>query len=240
MISKEIIKELINKYQTSEPNVWREYFQHLFLSYFYQQQETDKIYFKGGTALRLIYKSPRFSEDLDFTVSLRDIKTIEGIVIKTLSEIEREGVKASLHEAKPTTGGYLAIASFRNNGDTIKIQMEFSLRPGKKRGETTVIAGDFIPPYNIVHLAKDELVAEKIAALLNRKKPRDFYDLYFILRADLLPPEKKKILPETLDTLKSANINFSRELKEFLPKSHWTIIRNFSAALEREIGRFIK
>lgn len=240
MISKEAIKKLTDKYQTFEPNVRREYFQHLFLSYFYQQTETDKIYFKGGTALRLIFRSPRFSEDLDFTVSLRDVKIIEEIVIKTLAEIEREGIKTSLHEAKFTTGGYLAVVSFQNNGDTVKIQLEFSLRQGKNRGETAIVAGDFIPPYNIVHLAKDELVAEKIAALLNRKKPRDFYDLYFILRADLLPAAGKKILPEALAALKSTSINFNKELKEFLPKSHWLIIRDFPATLEREIRQFIK
>lgn len=239
MISKEVAKELANKYQTSSLNVWREYFQHLFLSYFYQQPETDKIYFKGGTALRFIFKSPRFSEGLDFTASLKDAKTIEEILIKTLSEIEREGVKTSLGEAKTTTGGYLAIVSFRNNGDTIKIQVEFSLRPGKKKSETTIIAGEFIPPYNIVHLAKNELVDEKIAALLNRKKPRDFYDLYFILRDDLLSAEEKKILPKALEALKSTSINFSQELKEFLPKSHWLIIRDFPATLEREIKRFV-
>lgn len=34
---------------------------------FYQEKEAEAILFKGGTALRLIYQSPRFSEDLDFS-----------------------------------------------------------------------------------------------------------------------------------------------------------------------------
>lgn len=260
MISKEAIKELARKYQTADINVWREYFQHLFLSYFYQQPETDKIYFKGGTALRIIYNSPRFSEDLDFTSVIEDAKAIEKAIIGALSEIEREGIKTEIHEAKRTTGGYLAYATFKNNSDTVKIQTEFSFRKIKGKGikktittndfkgimmqgataTVTAIIGDFIPPYTVMQLAKEELIAEKIAALLNRKKPRDFYDLYFILRADLLPAEEKKILPEALKALKSADINFNRESKEFLPKSHWLIIRDFPATLEREIKRFIK
>lgn len=77
-------------------------------------------------------------------------------------------------------------------------------------------------------------------AFLNCKKPRDFYDLYFILRADLLPAAGKKILPEVSAALKSININFNQELKEFLPKRHWLIIRDFPVTPERDIRQFIK
>src|SRR5438105_818598 len=99
MISEEQIKTLASKYQTIEENVIREYFQHVFLSYFYQQEEAANIYFKGGTALRVIYKSPRFSEDLDFTVSLIDIKAAESLLIATLEQVERENINVSLKES---------------------------------------------------------------------------------------------------------------------------------------------
>lgn len=259
MISKEAIKKLTDKYQTFEPNVWREYFQHLFLSYFYQQPETDKIYFKGGTALRFIYNSPRFSEDLDFSSATQNTKAVEEAIIRALSEIERERIKTALREAKLTASGYLVNAIFKNNGGIIKIQMEFSFREKKGEGgvkktittddfkemamtnitaTTTAIVGDFVPPYTVVQLAKEELIDEKIQALLIRKKPRDFYDLYFILRADLLPVEERKVLMEVLKALRGTNIQFEKELKQFLPKSHWMIIRDFPATLEREIKRF--
>ena len=61
MISESAIEQLTKRYQTDKVTVVREYFQHLFLSYFYQEKETDEIYFKGGTALRIIYQSSRFS-----------------------------------------------------------------------------------------------------------------------------------------------------------------------------------
>ncbi|MBI3335601.1 MAG: nucleotidyl transferase AbiEii/AbiGii toxin family protein [Candidatus Portnoybacteria bacterium] len=70
MISQDTITKFADRYQTTELTIRREYLQHLFLSYFYKQGNTDNIYFKGGTALRFIYKSPRFSEDLDFSSSL--------------------------------------------------------------------------------------------------------------------------------------------------------------------------
>ena len=69
MISKETIIALACRYQTSEfPNIVREYFQHVFLSGLYQLPDAEKMLFKGGTALRIIYGSPRFSENLDFSL----------------------------------------------------------------------------------------------------------------------------------------------------------------------------
>lgn len=240
MITAEIIQTLTKKYQTEVINVWREYFQHLFLSYFYKQPEAGGIYFKGGTALRLIYQSPRFSEDLDFSSSVKDIKKIEHAVISALAEIEREGIGTELIEATETSGGYLATMKFRNNGDRIATRLEISLRNGKKEtGELVTIASDFIPPYAIVQLAQAHLVEGKIAALLSRKKPRDFYDFYFLLRANMVPVKSRELLQGALDELQISHIQFDYELKRFLPQSHWPMIRNFKAALEREIKRYL-
>ena len=240
MITAEIIQTLTKKYQTEAVNVWREYFQHLFLLYFYKQPEAGNIYFKGGTALRLIYQSPRFSEDLDFSSSVKDIKKIERAVINTLAEIEREGVDTELTEATETAGGYLATMHFGSNGDRIATQIEISLRNGKKdKGEFVTIASDFVPPYTLLQLVQEQIVEGKIAALLSRKKPRDFYDFYFLLRANMVPVKSKELLQGALDTLQASNIRFDLELKRFLPKSHWPMIRTFKAGLEREIKKYL-
>lgn len=63
------------------------------------------FFFKGGTALRMIYRSPRFSEDLDFSAGQTSLKTIEDLIIDALTDIEREGIGVSLKEAKETSGG---------------------------------------------------------------------------------------------------------------------------------------
>lgn len=241
MISEESIKQLSRKYQTTELNVRREYFQHLFLSYFYRQKESEKVYFKGGTALRMIYQSPRFSEDLDFSSSLKNISIIEKMVIGALVEIEREGVATEIKEAKKTSGGYLAEIVFQATGQPVSILLEISLRESERKGEVVTIAGGFIPPYIAEQLEQKQLIKEKIRALLARQKPRDFFDLYFILRANLLPAPERKILSNVLDVLNSAKnkTNFGKELKQFLPQSHQAIIKNFSSVLERELKRFL-
>ena len=239
MISDSALGTLASKYQTTELNVRREYFQQLFLSNFYQQPQTGKIYFKGGTALRVLYNSPRFSEDLDFSSSLREIRAIEQAVLETLEAIGRENIETDIKESKKTSGGYLAIISFESGETLVEIQMDISLRAGGKNGEVVTIASDYLPAFTLVALVKEQLIDEKIQALLSRKKARDFYDLYFILRANLLPPKEKAVLAQALKVLKQSRINFEKELKEFLPKSHWAIIRDFPITLEREIERFL-
>ena len=239
MITTESIKTLASKLQTTELNVRREYCQHLFLSNFYQQPLTDQVFFKGGTALRVIYNSPRFSEDLDFSSSLTSVQALEDAVLGALAEIARENVDVDIAEAKTTSGGYLSIVNFLGEGAPISVQLEISLREGEKRGEAVTIVSDFIPAYTILALDRQQLINEKIQALISRKKARDFYDLYFLLRANLLLPGEKDALPQALETVRNSKIDFERELKEFLPKSHWAIIRGFTVTLEREIERFV-
>lgn len=240
MISEEIIQTLTNKYQTNDINVRREYFQNLLLSYFYQQKGASNIYFKGGTALRVVFNSPRFSEDLDFSASEIDIKGIEEVLLDTLAQIEKENIAVTLKEAKQTSDGFLAIISFEALGKSTDVRLDISQRVGQKIGEIVAVDNDFIPAYNVVVLQPEQLVDEKIQALLTRGKPRDFYDFYFILRSKkLLSPQKKNVLPQILKILQSSDINFEGELKLLLPKSHWVIIRNFKNTLEEELKRLI-
>ena len=174
MISNEALKVLVNKYQTTELNVRREYVQHLFLSYFYQQAESATIYFKGGTALRLLYGSPRFSEDLDFSSSLMGTHAIEEAVLETLGAAERENIQTDLQESKITSGGYLAIISFQLGNRSVSLQLDISLRTGRKRGEVVTIASDYVPAFTLVALTREQLVDEKIQSLLARNKARIF------------------------------------------------------------------
>src|SRR5581483_5919903 len=238
MISNDALRQLAHRYQTTELNVRREYIQHLFLSYFYQQPQTDKIYFKGGTALRVLYDSPRFSEDLDFSSSLTSLHPIEQAVLETFAEIERENISPELHESKRTSG-YLAILTFQMQGAAISLQLDVSLREGRKKGEPVTVASSYIPAFTVIALTREQLVEEKINALLTRQKARDFYDLYFILRANLLPAKERRVLPQALKTLQRSHIDFEKELKQFLHKSHWALIRTFQTTLERELERYV-
>ena len=176
-----------------------------------------------------------FSEDLDFSTSLNNLNDLESILLDSLQEIQREGIKVEVIESKETTGGYLAHLQFLLNQERILIELNVSGRERSLKGEVTTIASDFLMPYTIVNLSTEQLIGEKVQALLDRQKPRDFFDIYFVLRKNLLPVEAKSILVEILDVLEKTDIDFEKELKQFLPKSHWQIIRDFKNNLEKEL-----
>lgn len=242
MISKSLINNLTRKYQTTPANIAREYCQHLFLSYFYQKKNSEYVLFKGGTAIRLLYNSPRFSEDLDFTAYNITARQVETIFIDSLDTITQTGVGVEVKEAKTTSGGYLARAQFTFLDFKENIQIEISMRHKKFDipSEVVLISSDYIPPYNIVCLAEKHLIEEKIQALLDRAKPRDFFDIYYLLRANLSTPKNKIPLGNVLKKLKETKMDFKRELMLFLPKSHHNILKDFKNILKRELEKYVR
>lgn len=244
MIEKRQVQKLTERWQTTTDNVAREYFQQLFLSYLYQEKGSDGLLFKGGTALRVIWQSPRFSEDLDFTGLKVSIKSIESLVEGALTKIEMESIQTEIIESKSTSGGYLAIFQFKTTEYESQIQAEVSLRDGNKGlGTAALIQSDIVMPYTLIHLKEDVLVSEKIRACLTRGKARDFYDLYFILRSRMAFKEAfnqdKQLKAKILNVVKSGELDFKRELKRFLPVSQHMVIKEFPETLIREIERNI-
>jgi len=241
MLSLENLKEFTRKFQTIEKNVMREYIQHLFLSSLYKFPKAEKLLFKGGTALRVVYGSPRFSKDLDFTgENIYHYKFIDELFINTLSEIEKQGIKIDLKEAKSTTGGYLGIIHYEIYNFTEDIKFEISLRKSNKLiKEVSTIINDYVPYYTILHSSGEGIVKEKITALLDRKKPRDYYDLYFFLRHPALHKfMEKTLLKRVLDNLEKEKIDFKEDLSVLLPVSHQMILKDFQSNLIREIKKF--
>jgi predicted nucleotidyltransferase component of viral defense system len=70
MISNEQINDIAERRQIDTFTVVREYIQVSFLSALYSRKESREVFFKGGTAIHLLFKAPRYSEDLDFSTSL--------------------------------------------------------------------------------------------------------------------------------------------------------------------------
>lgn len=242
MIETKILKQLSDRYQTTMSNVVKEYFQHLFLFFLYQEKKSSSLLFKGGTALRIVWQSPRFSEDLDFTGSKITISEIESLVETVLVKMESEGITTNIEESKKTTGGYLAIFHFKTNEYESGIQVEVSLRAEPKTaGVVSLVSSNFLPPYTLVHLDEQKLVGEKVQACLTRKKPRDFYDLYFILRNRLAFKEifsmDKTIKQKLFTLIKEVQLDIRSELKRFLPVNQHTLLKNFKAILLAELER---
>lgn len=238
MLSLTKLDEIAHKSQTSLLNIAREYVQNLFLSAFYQQEETEKIYFKGGTALRLIYGSPRFSEDLDFSANLANCDAFENVLEDALVFLEKVGLKVGVVESKPTAGGCLAIFAAAVEDLSLDISLQVSLRQKNLTGEPFLVSNPFVPEYEVNALSESILAAEKIEALLTRGKPRDFFDLYFMLRKRMavgLTEKQREAVFERLGRLDKEEVR--RDVEPFLPKGYRLVIKDLPSALERELRR---
>ncbi len=238
MISRAQIDELRAKWRTTELNVAREYVQHILLSVLFGTIPDLKLAFKGGTALRLLRRSPRFSEDLDFTGWTKGFHVGEWIK-QAVKEASRTGLDFELLESNPTSGGWFALVQTKVHEWPIQIEWNVSLREGKRiKTETILATSPLWPSYTVQALPIEEMVGEKIEALLRRKEPRDFFDLYYLLRERLgikaIVARKAALLKEAKELNPKA---LERELKEFLPVSQRTLAKQLPSALTQELER---
>lgn len=245
MISRRFISELATKFQTTETNIAREYCQHIFLSHFNKIRGSQKLLFKGGTALRIVFDSPRFSEDLDFSAKNSGsipIAEINHIIDEALYRVEQEGIETEKQLNRGTngvtSGGYFAIIYMKMLEFNSELQVQISFRsPDKVMGNRTLLNNSFISPYVINYLHETILVGEKIEALLDRKKPRDYYDLYFILRSPSLVnfiPRQTGLKDKIISSINSSG-DFEKELKIFLPVGQHQILKDFKERLKGEV-----
>lgn len=245
MIGVQALRQITDKYQTTLDNVVKEYFQHIFLSELYREKHSEKLLFKGGTALRIVYGSPRFSEDLDFNGVGISIHQIEGVVEAVLVKMEAQGIKAVIEESKKTSGGYLAVFQLSGDGYQSGIQMEVSLRNKAqgKGGAAALVQSDFVPAYTLYHLNEQDLVREKVEAALTRSKARDFYDLYFILRSRMafrpVFGKDKTIKAKLVNVASKRKLDLKSELKRFLPVSQHILLKSFNKTLISELEKHL-
>ena len=169
----------------------KEYLQLLILDYLTTTPFIRNLVFIGGTCLRLTKGIDRFSEDLDF--DCKDlpetdfIKMTDGIAgflkrngyqveIRDKDNIKLQAFRRNIHF--PGLLYDLGLSGYRQERFLIKIEsqdqgIEYKQQMGLVRG-----CGLF---FRFPVPADEVLCAMKIAALLSRKKGRDFYDVMFLL-----------------------------------------------------------
>ncbi|MGC8880710.1 MAG: nucleotidyl transferase AbiEii/AbiGii toxin family protein [Minisyncoccia bacterium] len=184
MIDKETLQDLAKELKTDLFTVSREYLQLLFLKYFYSQKESEKVYFKGGTALRFLFGSFRFSEDLDF-MSLLAKNKLKVLIDKTLQDLIKEAGEISFKEGEIIADAFSGriFQKLPEFNFPLTIRLDFSLREKPFLTETSYLEIIFpLGPFpQVSHLKIEELMAEKVRAILTRNKGRDIFDLYFLL-----------------------------------------------------------
>ena len=250
MITKEQIQELAKKFSIDWYSIMREYLQIIFLASLYEDKLSQDVYFKGGTVIRLLLNSFRFSEDLDFTVRLNS-EDIETLVIKTVDRMKLTVPNVAFKKLKTIHKSYSGSLQFKDEEykSPVNIHIEFSYREKPLTQKESVLETLFpVSPYPIIiHLDWDEILAEKIKALMTRAKGRDLFDTWYLMskgiEIDLNLINKKMALYDreiTREDIVNKVKNFNSEILEgdlnkYLPATHRKLTKQLKEVLRRKI-----
>lgn len=186
MMDATTISRLAQQWGIDAFSITREYLQIRFLEAWYRKAKPGSYFFKGGTALRLVFGSNRFSEDLDFTTSVPvgDTRSLLATVGKTLNG-EFPDLLVKDHKTIQGYGARLFVPG-PSKHNPLSIKLDFSIRESVLDPQTSPLMIRLPVPDIVVveHLSKVEILAEKIRALLHRRKARDLYDLMYLLQSN--------------------------------------------------------
>jgi len=213
-----IIEQMLSNYEIMTEadliNALKEIFQEIALLGLYQGGFFEKAAFYGGTALRILYGLPRFSEDLDFTLLEKNSNfNLEQYFPFIIDEFEALGITINISQkTKKDFKSDIASAFLKNNtsihtlnilandlgdildgvhsGKKLKIKFEVDINPPLKfqtEAKTLLLPKTF----NIITMTLPNLYAGKMHAVLCRKwisrvKGRDWYDFEWYVKKNTL------------------------------------------------------
>jgi len=202
----------------------KDYFLALVMQIIAASQTGKTLIFKGGTALHHCYLDQyRFSEDLDFSSN------------KTPLPIEK------VRKIFETTD-YLSIKKDYRSNATIKIEkLQYTgplIQPNSLKVEIDFLQNVLLPPQSLIYhnvwgvdfsvLVMDikEICAEKIRAMSDRARYRDFYDIYLLL-------EKYQLdLYEIISYVKQKEMR--RPISKASIQTNWQVV---ATEKEQEMGQ---
>lgn len=164
-----------------------------------QKTLSEALVFKGGTVLKKCYfEDYRFSEDLDFTL-IDEALTHEDLItafkevfdwVKEETNITLELKEANVHQASGSSQFYINyIGPLGGNLGSRDIKVDIT------RGEVMVFEPEERTLFTDYSDMDDleiklqcyplsEVLIEKMAALMGRTEPRDFYDFWYFLEIE--------------------------------------------------------
>lgn len=215
----------------------REYAQVIMLRHIYQHKTAiEKLFFLGGTALRLAYELPRFSEDLDFNGKDLSKSEFSEILETTKNGLSKEGFGCEItsKERGPLLLGRIKLIDILQkyriavmHDEKLLIKVETN-RPRWRLEKEPFIMNGFGYSFSAPLISRAAFLGEKLHALLNRRRGRDIYDILFMLGrkfpfdesflAELgIESDGKKVLVEHIDNLTESELEMlAGQVRPFL------------------------
>lgn len=189
---KDHLAELVRSAPTPEHgrNVMREYLQARILGALQRAGAMIPLAFHGGTALRFLYATARYSEDLDFALEKDKSRYDFRVYLQVIrSELSAEGYapeikvndKKTVHNAFVRFPGLLHELDLSpQRSEVLAIKIEVDTNPPAGAVLSTSIVRRHVT-LQLQHHDRASLLAGKLHAFLQRSylKGRDLYDLFW-------------------------------------------------------------
>ena len=170
-------------------SILTEYLQYEILDSLFKQERSEKLSFMGGTAVRIVYGSRRFSEDLDFDNFGLSFGEFENLADNIVFDMKTKGFKIEFRMVQK--GAYHCYARFPdllfksglsdNKDEKILIRLDTVHKNRYFTSDVFVLNG-FDVYRNIPVNPANIVLTQKLVAIILRKreKGRDFYDVSYL------------------------------------------------------------
>ncbi len=160
---------------------WKDYLQDLILHLLYKK--SPQLLFRGGTCIWKVMKGDRFSEDLDLCLDAIPSALDEYIV----KELKLYGFTCMVLKKKQTANMLFLHCGITSPAHPREITISLEVLKSKSCAETIDTITLYspypdIPPIEVRVPHREEIIVDKISAILQRNKARDVHDLYLLLK----------------------------------------------------------
>ncbi len=178
MVTKAELVSIARKRELPLGMIEKEFVLTLVLREIYASPFKNILAFKGGTALHMLYLNKRLSVDLDFT-ALKEPDIGELKTVLAIKEINAEIRKISTLDNSVSID--MKYTSLLDYPDSIKIDISLREKPLLELKEK-LLSSPYFHEFPVTVFQREELAAEKMRALVQRKRPRDYFDMWLLLK----------------------------------------------------------
>lgn len=211
-MDKQLADTLQKRLGISQEQIVREEYEMILLKQLFESRLGKSFVFKGGTALRLAYGSPCFSEDLDFSlVSEFDKEKLDGLLKTIANQYEALRIIETIQKKYTYFGLFRVKEAFM--GQPFSIKLEASVRPvdWKKDKDYKLLAlGSQVTNLTVLAQVASLERLEQEKRTINPPRIRDIFDLWFIGQ------KLGKSIPMDFGDWEARVVR--RELHKFLPQ----------------------
>lgn len=182
MLTQIQAQKMALEYQTIVDNILKEHYQMYLLDILYRSPFEENLIFKGGTALRLVYQSYRFSEDLDFSVRGSIPYPVFEKTIKSIMNILPEAKVLDVHDKRNTLYAKI-VFKIVFKPIPIGIKIEINKSSNEFHDQIVLLKSPFS---NLEVLGRvyilESILNDKMDILKtgSRRAPRDLFDVWLI------------------------------------------------------------